>query len=216
MGLGAAAAATCLRGSESPAVTPEQALTELVEGNRRFVAGHPLRPNASLTRAKMVGKEGQHPRSIVLTCSDSRVPPEILFDQGIGDVFVIRVAGNVANGDEIASIEYAVDHFGVPLCVVLGHSSCGAVSAVVDGGKLPKDIEHLVEPIQRPFREAKAAHPKSDRLELVQETVRMNVLAVCSTLSDAPGVLAGSVRAAKLQIKGGVYDLETSRVEWVR
>jgi len=216
MGLGAAAAATYLRGSDSPAVTPEQALAELVEGNRRFVAEHPLRPNASLARAKMVGKEGQHPRSIVLTCSDSRVPPEILFDQGIGDMFVIRVAGNVANGDEIGSIEYAVEHLGAPLCVVLGHSSCGAVSAVVDGGKLPKEIEHLVEPIQRPYREVKASHPKADRLELIRETVRLNVQSTCTTLLEAPGVLADSVRAGRLQVKGGVYDLESSRVEWVR
>ncbi len=215
VGLGTAAA-TYLRGSDSPAVTPEKAMAELVDGNRRFLAGHPLRPNASLTRARLVGKDGQRPRSIVLTCSDSRVPPEILFDQGIGDMFVIRVAGNVANGDEIASIEYAVEHFGVPVCVVLGHSSCGAVSAVVDGGKLPKDIEHLVEPIQRPFREVKASHPRADRLELIRETVRLNVQSTCTTLSEAPGVLADSVRAGRLQVKGGVYDLETSRVEWVR
>ena len=90
---------------------------ELVEGNRRFVAGHPVHPNSSLARAKKVGKEGQHPHSAVLCCADSRVPPEILFDQGIGDLFVIRVAGNVANGDETGSIEYAVEHLGVTLCV---------------------------------------------------------------------------------------------------
>jgi len=215
LGLGAAAGARCLMAAGPSPVTPEQALAELVEGNRRFVAGTPRHPNSSLSRAKMVGKEGQHPHSVVLCCSDSRVPPEILFDQGIGDVFVVRVAGNVANGDEVGSIEYAVEHLSVPLCIVLGHASCGAVGAVVDGEKVSKEIGHLVEPIQHSFLEAKSAHPKADRVELIRETVRLNVLATTKSLSES-GALAEVVRAGKLQIKGAVYDLATSRVDWVR
>jgi carbonic anhydrase len=214
LGLGAAAGARYLLGAEPSPVTPEQALAELVEGNRRFVAGYPKHPNSSLARANRVGKEGQHPHSVVLCCSDSRVPPEILFDQGIGDVFVVRVAGNVANGDEIGSIEYAVEHLSVPLCIVLGHASCGAVGAVVDGERVSKEIQHLVEPIQHSYQEAKSLHPKSERAELIRETVRLNVLATSKALSETE-LLAEVIRAGRLQIKGAVYDLETSRVEWV-
>ena len=126
-------------GPAAPTLSPQDAWARLRAGNARFVDGRPEHPNQSFAHRIEVAK-GQHPYAIVLTCSDSRVPPEILFDTGLGDIFVIRVAGNTADDAAIASMEYAVEHLHVPLIVVLGHERCGAVQAAVqavDQGERP-------------------------------------------------------------------------------
>jgi carbonic anhydrase len=109
-------------------VTPAQALDRLREGNRRFATAHAAHPHAGVAWARQLAS-GQHPFAVVLTCSDSRVAPELLFDQGLGDLFVVRVAGNVVDPDVIGSIEYAVDHLHTQLVIVMGHENCGAVTA---------------------------------------------------------------------------------------
>ncbi len=114
-------------------ITADEAMARLEAGNRRFCAGQSLHPQQQAERREETATQGQHPFAIVLSCSDSRVPPELLFDQGIGDLFVVRVAGNVAATDEIATIEYGAEHLGAQLCVVMGHSRCGAVTAVING-----------------------------------------------------------------------------------
>jgi hypothetical protein len=126
--------ATCLRSSDTPAptVSPEAALTRLVEGNKRFVAGSTTHPDQTAERRTETAK-GQHPFAIILTCADSRLSPEILFDEGIGDLFVVRNAGNLLDDHVLGSIEYAVEHLHATLIVVLGHTKCGAVSAAVAG-----------------------------------------------------------------------------------
>ena len=110
-------------------LTPDQALTQLLRGNERFVAGWPDHPNQSARRRREVSDSGQQPFAIILSCSDSRVPPEIIFDQGLGDLFVIRVAGNIIDDAILGTIEYAVEHVHAPLVMVLGHDKCGAVTA---------------------------------------------------------------------------------------
>ncbi|HEY4484757.1 MAG TPA: carbonic anhydrase, partial [Nitrospiria bacterium] len=129
--------------SEGHGLNPDKALTMLMEGNARYVEGKMLHPNQAADRMGELAK-GQHPFAVILGCADSRVPPEIVFDQGLGDLFVLRVAGNIADDAVIGSIEYAVEHLGTTLVFVLGHERCGAVSAAVEvvtkGAKVPGHI----------------------------------------------------------------------------
>jgi carbonic anhydrase len=199
-----------------PQITPDQVHRELAQGNLRFTSGHPRHPHSSLPRVRKTGRSGQHPHAVVLCCSDSRVVPEILFDQGVGDLFTVRVIGNVANEDEIASIEYAVEHLAVPLCVVLGHSNCGAVTAVVKGEALPLEIDHLVVPIREAHRKAQADSPGLSEPQLIQATVRANVLETMQGLTAGPKVLREHIEHGKFRIEGGVYNLETGRISWLR
>ena len=204
-----------MAGPKPQALTADQVHRELVDGNRRFASGHPRHPHSSLSWAKRTGRLGQHPHAVVLCCSDSRVVPEILFDQGIGDLFTVRVAGNVANEDEVGSIEYGVEHLAVPLCIVLGHTSCGAVTAVVRGEKLPTEIAHLVAPIRIAFEKVKALHPELKEQAMIRSTVRLTVLDTVATLMNGPKILDERIKAGQLRIEGGVYDIETGRVSWV-
>jgi carbonic anhydrase len=120
---------------------PNAALARLKEGNARFVAGRMVRPEQSPER-RMRLSAGQRPFAVVLCCSDSRVPPEVIFDQGLGDLFVVRVAGNIVDDAGLGSIEYAIEHLDTPLIVVLGHEKCGAVSATLDALQPPFDRPH--------------------------------------------------------------------------
>ena len=194
---------------------PAAVHAELAAGNLRFVSGHPRHPHSSLKWLQKAARDGQHPHAIVLCCSDSRVSPEILFDQGLGDLFVVRVAGNVVREDEIGSIEYSVRHLHVPLCVILGHTSCGAVSAVVEDEKLSGELDHLVSPIRSAFAKVKAQDSHRSHDALVTSTVKLHVQESRATLIRTNSFLAESVSAHQLQIESAVYHLETGRVEWL-
>ena len=124
-------------------VNPEKALAALIEGNRRYQAQHVTHPHQNAARRAELAA-GQHPIAAVLSCADSRVPPEIVFDQGLGDLFVVRVAGNITDDVVLGSLEYAVEHLGVPLVVVLGHYKCGAIQAAVEGGTPHDHVASLV------------------------------------------------------------------------
>jgi carbonic anhydrase len=139
------------------------------------VAGASVHPRQEAARRSETGQNGQHPFATVLTCSDSRVPPEVLFDQGIGDVFVVRVAGNVASTDEIGSIEYGADHLGTPLVVVLAHTKCGAVTAVVKDEHLTPNIAKLVAPIVPAVKGVKARFSTSDTDEIISKSIEANM-----------------------------------------
>jgi carbonic anhydrase len=141
---------------------------------------------------------------------DSRVPPEIIFDEGLGDIFDVRVAGNVAGDDETASLEYAAEHLHVPLVVVMGHTHCGAVSAALEGGTLPGKLPNLLAAI-RPAVD-QSAHEPGDRLD---NAVRDNVVHVVEQLRASKPVLSELVAEGKLRIVGAVYSLETGKVEWL-
>lgn len=125
----------------------EEALKKLKEGNHRFLSGN-LIPKSHYTNERLELSKGQHPFAVVLCCSDSRVVPEIIFDCKLGDLFVIRNAGNVVDEDVLGSVEYAVEHLGTPLIIVMGHSSCGAVTATCEGGELPGNIPALTKRIK--------------------------------------------------------------------
>jgi carbonic anhydrase len=205
----------------APAAAPVSDLQNLINGNDRFVEGKALHPNQDLARRAELAK-GQKPRAIVLSCSDSRVPPELVFDQGLGDLFVVRVAGNIDDSAAVASIEYAVEHLGVQLIVVLGHDSCGAVKASVQTptGKSvgSKDLDHLVAQIRKnlahekiPFEAASKDPPKDPAM--LRESVA-NVDAVAEDLLKRSHVLHEFAREGKLKVARAVYRLDTGKVEF--
>jgi carbonic anhydrase len=201
-------------GAETPA--PAKAHAELAAGNSRFASGHARHPHSTLKWLRRTVRDGQHPHAVVLCCSDSRVAPEILFDQGIGDLFVVRVAGNVLREDEVASIEYAVEHLHVPLCLVLGHSGCGAVSSVVTGEHLLEEIEHLTAPIREALQSVpSAARQVTPRGDLVNAVVRQHALRTRNRIHTASAFLQREVARGRLRTEAAVFDLNTGRVTWI-
>lgn len=190
-------------------VQSTDAMRFLHDGNARYAGGRPTHPHETRERRLEIAS-AQQPFAAVLGCSDSRVPPEIVFDQGLGDLFVVRTAGHVVDDAVLASLEYAVLHLKVPLVVVLGHSGCGAVAAAVEGGEHHGHLGHLVEAI-RPAVEA--AREKSGYL--LDRAVRENVVRVAAELQDSRPILAPLVQQEALVIVGAVYTLETGRVEFL-
>lgn len=183
-------------------LTPDQALQRLVEGNQRFVANKRQNPNQSLTRLEEVAQE-QSPFASILGCADSRVPAEIVFDQGLGDLFVCRVAGNVATPEEIGSLEFGSAVLGTKVILVLGHERCGAVGATLKGAQVPGQIASLLDAIQPAV--AQANGQTGDRLE---NTCKANVLLQIDRLKASP-VLSQLIQNNNLKIVGGYYDLDT-------
>jgi carbonic anhydrase len=187
--------------------TPDQALQKLIDGNKRFVQNSLIHPNQTGARRTEVAG-GQHPFAIILACSDSRVAPEILFDQGMGDLFVVRVAGNVLNDNGIGSIEYAVEHLHASLIVVMGHAKCGAVTAAVAGGHAPGRIQSLVESLEPAVKAVEGA--AGDK---VVAATKANVERGVRILKGVPPILGEAVSAGKVKVVGAVYDITTGAVE---
>ncbi|MHB1033384.1 MAG: methyl-accepting chemotaxis protein [Pirellulales bacterium] len=202
-------------GAEGPGIKPEESLQRLKDGNARYQAGKSTHPNLEAARRKETSEKGQHPFATIVTCSDSRVPAELLFDQGLGDVFVVRVAGNVCNVDEIGSSEYGVDHLETPLLVVLGHSQCGAVKAVVTHAELHGNIPPLVENIRPALAKAEKDNPSMTGEALVPAVVKANVWQSIDDLFAKSEAVRKRVEGGKLQVVGAVYDIETGDVEWL-
>ena len=190
---------------------PAQALQLLLDGNERFVAGKPEHPNQTPERRAEVAK-GQHPFAAVLACSDSRTPPEVIFDRGLGDIFTVRVAGNVADKVVIESLDYSVKHLGVRVVMVLGHRRCGAVIAAVEGHEGTADQD--VGPMLSELRPAVAAS-KGMPGDPVENAVRENVILVMKNLATSEE-LAAMVKSGDLKIVGGIYDLDTGKIEMLK
>lgn len=191
--------------------TGAEAQQLLTEGNKRYITGKVLADDLSSTKRDAL-KKGQKPLAIILSCSDSRVPPEVIFDQGLGDVFVIRDAGNVADPVITGSVEYGAEHLGAPLLVVLGHSSCGAVTATVKGGEVPGSIGSIVEKIKPSADKAKAEGAVGD--QIIEKAAELNVEATMAQLEKSP-VIKELVESGKLKIVGAKYNLGTGEVGWL-
>jgi carbonic anhydrase len=199
-------------------ISASEALTRLQEGNHRFVSG--LRSVDTLLKQQPgsdVSKE-QTPFAIILGCSDSRVPAEIIFDQGLGDLFVIRVAGNIVAPSQIGSVEFAVDRFNVQLVVVLGHSMCGAVIATLDELEHPTDkstnvlsIVNRIRPTVEPLFETELRN-KPD--QLLDRAIHANILAATNNLRHGSPMLEQCIQKGELAIVGAEYSLETGMVEF--
>jgi carbonic anhydrase len=185
------------------ALAPDAALAQLMEGNRRFVAAQLTSFNDDLAILKANTIDKQEPFAAVLSCADSRVPVELVFDQSIGHVFVTRVAGNVCTPEIIASLEYGVAVLGTAVIVVLGHSGCGAVNAAIAGKAVPGQISALYAPI-RPA----VARAGSD----LGAAIKANAQIQAELLRTASPVVAEQVKAGKLKVAAGYYDLATGQV----
>ena len=192
------------------AIPPLRALDRLMQGNARYVAGETECKDYSIGRAERAG--AQYPLVAVLSCSDSRVSPELLFEQGPGDIFVVRIAGNFVNTDGLASMESAVKVLGVPLLMVLGHSNCGAVAAAVkvvtEHAELPGHLPELVESIEPAVIAAHGKHPSDLVAATIEENVRLNM----KRLIDDTPIISDALAAKKIAISGGVYDISTGKV----
>ena len=199
----------------APAVTPDQALEQLREGNDRFVANDVSHPHANQERRCETFAGGQHPVATVLSCSDSRVPPELLFDSGIGDLFVVRVAGNVADTDEIATIEYGAAHLKTPLIVVMGHVKCGAVTAVVDGADVHGNLPGLLKKIKPAAADARDANPDLKGSPLVAKAIRANVFQAMQDVITHSDDVAGLLKSKQVKLVGAIYDLHSGNVQWL-
>lgn len=194
--------------------SPAEAFARLQAGNERFVTDHPRHPRASRSwRDRLTS--GQRPFAIILGCSDSRVPPELLFDQGFGDLFVLRVAGNVLDDDVLGSIEYAVEHLGTPLVAVLGHQDCGAVIAAMgerdELDHLPDALSSLLRHMQARIAEVPSNLPRDQR---ITACVEVNARWAAARLRENR-VLAERIAAARLRVITGVYDLNSGAVRWI-
>jgi carbonic anhydrase len=201
-------------GKEAPAPEPqtaEQAIAELKAGNERYATGSNLHHDYGPERAELA--LSQHPFAIVLGCADSRVSPELAFDQSRGRLFVIRLAGNFVDDNGLASAEYGVVVLGAALIVVLGHSECGAIKSTIDvitkkkelPGHLPKLVSYLKPPVQQAL----------DQGGSVEAAIRQNVVANVEKLKTAGPVIAPLVKEKKVEVVGASYDLRTGRVEFL-
>jgi carbonic anhydrase len=204
--------APATKGDETP--TAEQALAWLEEGNARFVKNNAENPNSSTERVSEVAS-GQHPFASILSCADSRVPVERVFDRGVGDLFVIRVAGNVAGESETGTIEYGTGHLHTPLLVVMGHTSCGAVGAAASGAELHGAVAKLVSRIQPSVDQAKAQYPELKPDQIAPIAIRLNVMNTIENLITGSEEIRELASAGKLEIVGAVYDLTSGRVQFL-
>jgi carbonic anhydrase len=215
MGLGATAAAITSRRTwaQSAPVSPDEAIQRLQEGNVRYAAN--TSRNKDFSAGRMARASAQYPFASIVSCADSRVSPELVFDQGPGDLFVVRVAGNFVNEDGLASLEYGAVVLQSRLIMVLGHSDCGAVNSTIkamsDGTTLPGHLPSLVNSI-RPAVEAAKARNAAD---LLSEATAENVRRAVAYLHAAKPLLSDLVSAGKLKVVGAVYNIESGTVTTV-
>ena len=200
--------------SEQP--TSKEAFQRLVEGNDRFIEG-----DSNFSRQDTLDRSGQAPFAVILGCSDSRVPAELVFDQGLGDLFVIRIAGNVIAPSQIGSIEFAVERFGTPLVIVLGHTSCGAISATVEALMNPTvqtqclNIGSIVKRIAPSVQELLNSGANLNKDQLISSACKANIRSSVNQLQHSSEFIEEMVEAGKLAIVGAEYDLETGRVNFL-
>jgi len=193
------------------AVSAEEALKKLKEGNQRFVSGNYGERNIGPERRKDLYENGQKPFAIIVTCSDSRVAPEHIFDQGLGDLFVVRVAGNVINDFVLGSVEYAAEHLGVQLVVILGHERCGAVKAAVDGGEASGFIGSIVNKIVKSVQKALEDDECADGV--CEAATDHNIREAVEEAKDSD-LIDHLVEEGALQVVGAKYNLCSGEVIW--
>ncbi len=197
-------------------VPRENLLEILLKGNQRFADDHPLHPDQTLERLRELSV-GQHPVAAIVSCSDSRVPPELVFDQGLGDLFVIRNAGNIVGDYEIGSLEYAIEHLEVPLIIILGHTKCGAIGAFVDHDH--DHSHHYSEYIQKIIdfidaEEEEKALPR-DIPDFYEKAIEANVLHGIHELKNKLPHVNELIAKNKLKLVGAIYDIDSGRVRLV-
>jgi carbonic anhydrase len=191
----------------------QAALMLLREGNARYIAGKTQHPNLDAERRTNTVAQGQEPFATILACSDSREPVELIFDRGVGDLFVVRVAGNVAGTSELATAEYGIGHLHTPVLVVMGHTRCGAVTAVVKGAEVHGHFFALAEKIKPAADKAKAETSNAD--EAISRAIEANVWQTISAILKQSSIVREQVAAGRVQVVGAIYDLEAGKVKWL-
>lgn len=189
--------------------SPQEALFLLKEGNQRYSTGQTLKQDVSEKKRKSLVEKGQKPFAVIVSCSDSRVPPEIIFDQGLGDLFVIRVAGNILGPLTMGSVEYGVEHLGAPLLIVLGHDHCGAVKAAVEGGEAPGSIGTIVERIRPSVEIVRTSGATGSAV--YEHVENINIKAMVTELQASP-VIQEFLHKGSLSVLGAKYCQETGKV----
>jgi len=202
-----------LAAGDGSGVTADEALQRLLDGNKRYVESKMKVCGEANAAAREKLANIQKPYAIILSCSDSRVPPEIIFDKGLGEIFVVRVAGNVPDPIILGSIEYAAEHLGSPLVMVLGHERCGAVSAAVDAkGKPEGNIGAIIKSIAPAVKQAKTEYKGKEKAELVETAISDNVKLVAANLIKQSSVLEHFGKEGKVKIVAAKYDLDDGKV----
>jgi carbonic anhydrase len=198
--------------ADSPNVEPDKALNRLLDGNRRFSAGKSSQPMGPLlVERRQALTNTQNPFAVILGCSDSRVPPELVFDMTLGDLFVVRTAGEVVDKVALGSIEFAIEHLGTRLIVVLGHQCCGAVSAAVSGAAETGDIPNVLKAIQPAVKQAK------DQLgDSIENGVRANARDIAKRLQSSGPIIPPRVNAGEVKIVAAYYSFDTGQVELLK
>jgi carbonic anhydrase len=193
----------------------EQAFVMLREGNERWVEGKSTAPHTEPSRLEETATNGQKPQVTIITCSDSRIPVERVFDQGVGDLFVVRGAGNRAGGSETGTVEYGVEHLKTPLLLVMGHTKCGAVAAAASKAKLHGKVAELVAGIEPAVERARRFNPNADEKEIAALAVRENVWQTVFDLYRNSPVVREMVSKGEIKVIGGIYDIATGKVEFM-
>jgi carbonic anhydrase len=208
------AGALAFASETGPTITPDEALIKLIDGNRNFLANQLTIKESSGPTTRQALATGQKPYAIILSCSDSRVPPEIIFNKGLGELFVIRVAGNVPDPIILGSIEYAAEHLGSTLIMVLGHKRCGAVTAAVDAKGPPHgNIGAIIKTITPAVQQARKDAKGSSHADLVELAIDDNIKLVSKNLLKQSPVIRSLAEAGKVKIVNAKYDLDDGKVE---
>jgi len=190
-------------------------LDKLIQGNERYVSGTLIHPNSNFMRRKETAQNGQFPIAATLSCADSRVPIELVFDQGIGDIFSVRTAGNIIDTISLGSLELGVYKFGIPLLLVLGHTDCGAIKLAVEADRLSGNMSQIVHGILPVVEQVTQKHPHMGKAELTDQVTKENVRSVIREILDKSELIDEKVKIGALMIKGGIVDLESGEVEWL-
>lgn len=195
-------------------LSADEALDRLEVGNKRFVSDNPIRPNSNAARRREL-VAGQRPFATIISCADSRVPAELVFDQGLGDLFVIRIAGNISDDAVLGSVEYASLYLGVNLIVVMGHRSCGAVSAAVDnvdidGPATHSHLDALIDAIRPAVRTARS----QGNDDLLDRSIRENAIMVAAEIRSAEPIVA-ALEEQGVEVHSAYYDLKSGKVGWL-
>jgi carbonic anhydrase len=191
----------------------DASLMLLKEGNARFAMGKPQHPHQDAERRTATASQGQEPIATILACSDSRDPVELIFDRGIGDLFVVRVAGNVAGESELATVEYGVGHLNTPLLIVMGHTKCGAVTAVVKEAELHGHLHALAEKIKPAVAKSKVEATETE--EVVPKAIQANVWQIMEDIIKESSDVRTKLEAGQVSLLGAVYDIEQGKVTWL-
>lgn len=217
VGLLAVSASAAFAASTAPGIGADEALKALMDGNKRYVDGQMTGAKRADAPSREKLATSQKPYAVILSCSDSRVPPELVFDEGLGEIFVIRVAGNVPDPIVLGSIEYAVEHLGSPLIMVLGHERCGAVTAAVDATGEPEgNLGAIVKEIAPAVEQARKECTGTQKAALVECAVERNVKLVAANLTKESTVLNEMVKEGKIRIVAAKYDLDDGKVSLLK